>query len=207
VNVPFCRWEQKTIEYRNCVGRTVSDVIAWPVECGHFHRALDFAETLERNWPQLHFGFDRRKERHVIFRWTPQITPVGSGITEFSDLLVVENFLDIVIDMKFQIEVITKEKGRRMIFPPRNYGAWALEEIAKYDPRRLTPDSSWVSEMLDARADAAEAAAQKELRRKSEDMVNDMMSFADRGNPWFHRKQFRQRKVRPNHPKQELAVA
>lgn len=196
---PFCDFETITCEFRNFAGNTQSDAVAIPRSCGHEHDYLDFEETLNGLWPDLHLGFDRKRERYIVYRFSPQVIELDQ--IDGVKLKWVRRFLDIVLEMKSAEIVATKNRGKRMNFYPRRFGVWALEELARFDPRRMTPDMSWVGETLDKSIVDREVAQETRLRKNSEDMVADMMTLADRGSPWFRKKQFRQRSLRANHPK------
>lgn len=196
MRVPMCAFETHDFQYQTCTGRWEHEAIAQirPCGCAGLHTYQDFDERLKTQYPKLHLGFDRKNGRWVIYRWTPQIEHVKAG-SSLPTLTHVKNYLDIVIDCKYADETPTKERGRRVTYTPRMYGQWIFAELARFDPRRMEPDMSWIGDYNLELHQKTEAAVQTKLRKEAEDLVADAMTLADRGNPWYRRKQFRQEKT------------
>lgn len=197
MHVPFCNYELHYLEYRDMQHNLQVESVAMLRPClagCATHRANEFEEQLGRLFPGMHLGFDVKKRRWVIYRWTTETETVNAG-DDLPTIKHARRHMDIVIDCKWAVERRTPEGGRRMEFHPRQFGEWILRDLARYDPRRMTPDQSWVGDELDQRSRDNEEETQKKIRKNAEDMVADMMTLADRGNPWFRKKQFRQEKT------------
>jgi hypothetical protein len=196
---PLCSYETHYTSYRSAWGVLHEEAVATirPCRCLS-HDYVDFDEQLGRLHPGLHLGFDLRKRRWVIYKWVNELdrAPLGNG--EF--IVAVSKIMDIVFTCEVAQEYRGKEGGWRHRTLARPFGDWVLIQIAKSATDRFVRGSGWVERTLKEIGDKNQAAADKRTRKNADAWVNDCMSSADRGNPFFRRLQFRQKKVRANHP-------
>ena len=171
--------------------------IAEPKPCGcASHDYIDFNERLQRLHPGLHLGFDLRKQRWVIYKWDSEIDriPPSEGLP---GLCYAQKILDIVMTCEVWYQVRGKDGGWRDKSRPIPFGDWVLIKIAKSATDRFVRGSGWIEREVKRIAEKNDADTQKSVRKNAEAWVNDCMSLADRGNPFFRRRQFRQRKKVP----------
>jgi len=196
---PLCSYEMHYTSYRSAWGVLHEEAVATikPCRCAG-HSYVDFNEQLGRLHPGLQLGFDLRKHRWVIYKFVNELarTDIGGG----DHIVSVCKIMDIVFTCEVAIEYRGKDGGWRTRTVPLPYGDWVLLRIAASATDRFTRGSGWIERtMLDLEKKKEEAQA-KRVKANADAWVNDCMSSADRGNPFFRRRQFRQRKVRPNHP-------
>jgi hypothetical protein len=180
---PLCSYELHCSEWRSAWGVLHQEAVALirPCRCLS-HDYTDFEEQLGRLHPGLHLGFDLRKERWVIYKWDREMV------------------MDIVFTCEKAFEYRGKGGGWRTKTYPVRFGDWVLIQVAKSATDRFTRGSGWVERVMLDIEKKKEEAQSKRVTANAEAWVNDCMSSADRGSPFFRRRQFRQRKVRPNHP-------
>jgi len=205
VKPPLCAYETHHTSYRTAWGILHEEAVAIPQPCRCLaHDYLDFDAQLGRLHPGLHLGFDLRKQRWVIFKWVTEIErlPATEGMPA---LTYAQKIMDIVFTCEVAYQIRGKDGGWRDRTRPLPFGDWVLLRIAASATDRFTRGSGWIEREFQRIGKENEAAAEKKIRSKAEAWTNDCMSSADRGNPFFRRRQFRQKKVRPNHPVKAVA--
>lgn len=196
---PLCSYDTHRTSYRSAWGVLHEEAVAAIAPCRCLsHPYVDFDERLQRLHPGLRLGFDMRKGRWVIYKWVNELdrAEIGGG----ERVATVSKIMDIVFTCETAIEYQGKGGGWRTRYVPLPYGDWVLIQIAKSATDRFTRGSGWVERTMLEIEKKKEDAQNKRVTANAEAWVNDCMSSADRGNPFFRRRQFRQKKVRTNHP-------
>lgn len=181
VKPPFCNYRIDEGVRVLDNGRTVADplALAEPCHCmsGHFK---DFAAQLARFNHHLKLGFDCGNRCYVIWRDLPRIETInaGDGITFRA---VTRKPLVI---KPLQWLVMRKVNGGNKFFHfPRDPGDWVFRELWQYAPQQFELDGSWVGPTVDRMGREAETARKQKAKQFSNDVWNEVMSVADRGNP------------------------
>lgn len=186
---PFCHSETHVQEFRDVHGHWVYEAVSMLRKCvhdgGHYHD--DFDAALKRFNPILNLGYDMKKGRYVVYRFTPSVISLKTGLADLPRIQHCQQFMDILLECKW-LELNRLPRGG--IIPkmvPRPLGNWVFNDLASFAPKRFELDDRWVSDELKNFQDTAVATHEKDMRDHSEAWVNDCMSIADRGNPAYVR--------------------
>lgn len=182
---PICEYDVFRQDWKNSLGKSVWDAVATIKPCGHVHFYTEFNERLKRFNGELNLGFDLRRCRWCIYRWAPEaeeIGKVGDG-----KLGHVFRHMDLVMSLAWCIERPTAHGGRRVEFIYRHPGDWVFRHLREYKRGQLIADGTWIGDALKENYEYEFNKAEAAKNAKIQDLVDDAMSIADKGNPNFVR--------------------
>jgi len=187
--VPICNYEIHNSSYQRYDGKWHHEAVAMIRPCisgcaGHAY--LDFEDKLSRIHPGLHLGFDLRKQRWLIYKWSMEVEEVVAG-NDLPKIRYARKFMDEVLTLEWAVAEKTAAGGRRAKFYFREFGDWVLKELAFSDPDRFTRLSGWIDRVVANKAKRDDERLEKQLRKGVQDIVDDAMTLADKGNPHFVR--------------------
>jgi hypothetical protein len=184
----FCWGKIHSSEYQDMLGRWRYEAIEGvEPDCSHAdrHWYQDFEERLARLHPGLHLGWDLRKRRFTIFKFSPEVERLKAR-NGHPPIGYVHNFLDIVLDCK-ELVLEPFEGGIKPRMVSRHPGDWVFHELNKSAPARFDPHGAWGSEQVTKFGEDAEAEVAAGVKEAAADYVADSMTLADKGNPAFVR--------------------
>ena len=193
---PLCSYDLHRQEWTDTHDRYRWDAVAMIRPCGHAsHFYVDFDERLKRFNADLNLGFDLKMGRWCIYRWAPEPERLDSELS----VGYVHRYLDIIMDMKWAVERRRKDGSKFITYHFREPGDWVFRHLKAFKQGQLRGYNSWVGEELRTIAREAEEGTQKQIATMTKDWADDVMSWADRGNPG----QLRQSIVVPKMKKQK----
>jgi len=182
---PLCSYKVYSSEWKNIAGRRSWDAVAMIEPCCHAdHFYVDFDERLKRFNRELHLGFDLKQGRWCIYRWMPE----SESLDKAEGVGYVHRYMDIIYDMKWAVERKRRDGSKFMTFHFREPGDWVFRHLKAFKPGQLLGYNYWIGEDLKAQVAENEAAGKKEFDTFVKDWTDDVMSWADRGNPAVQRR-------------------
>lgn len=187
----FCWGTTVASEYQDMLGKwryEAIEAVNHDCVCSERHWYQTFDEKLRRLHPDLHLGWDRRRGRFVVYRFTHEPIRLKPALWPGAHLSYLNRFIDIVLECK-QLVLEDFEGGVRPRMESRLPGEWVFHELSTSSASRFDASrpGDWGNEQIAKHADEAEAGQQKFMRDEVDAIMNDAMSIADKGNPQFVR--------------------
>lgn len=177
---PICKYSVHSNEWKAANGGECWDAVAMIDKCPHEgHTYVDFDEKLKRFNRDLNLGFDLKMGRWCIYRWMPEAESLDYEI----GVGHVHRYMDIIFDLKWAVERRRKDGSKFMTFHYRNPGDWVFRYLREFKREKLLGYNTWVGEELKSSAAKAEADSKAAVSAFVKDWSDDVMSWADRGNP------------------------